>query len=152
VLWPQADDAAALRDNAFFTGVEGTALGRLLPAFVPLTLPKDAVLYGRGPLARRVFLIVRGRVALIQRTARLRTTVAVLGPGEFTGERSLVRAPSRQPWSAVCCEESRIAVADGEVILNALAGLPVLALNVAHALHRRVRDASLAIDELIAAP
>jgi CRP-like cAMP-binding protein len=97
-----------------------------------------------------VFLIVSGSVAVTQRSGDVDTTVAVLGPGEFTGERALLDPATRHVWSAVCCEESRIAFAGGDHVLAALTAFPAIGVNVAAALHRRVNDASLAIEGLIA--
>lgn len=141
-----------LRDNAFFSGVEGAALARVLSVFRLVTVPPDTPLYVGGCVARKVFLIVSGRVAVTQRTGEVDTTVTVLGPGEFTGERALLHPATRHLWSAVCCEETRIAFADADVLLAALTAFPALGVNVAAALHRRVNDASLAIDGLIASP
>lgn len=140
----------ALRDNAFFSGVAPDALVRLLPVFRVATLPADTLLYARGRIARRVFLIVSGSVAVVQHTADVRTTIALLGPGEFTGERALLQPAIRHLWSASCVEETRVGVADGEALLAASLALPEIGVNVARALHRRVRDASSAIDGLIA--
>jgi CRP-like cAMP-binding protein len=121
----------------------------VLPAFRLVTLPANALLYGRGRVAREVFLIVSGSVAVEQRTGDARTTLALLGPGEFTGERALLEPDARHPWSAICCEETRVAVADAGELLAALTALPALAINVARGLHRRLVDASRAIDALL---
>jgi len=139
-----------LRDNALFSGVDGASLARVLPAFRLVTVPADTSLYLRGRIARRVFLIVSGSVAVVAQTGDVRTTVAVLGPGEFTGERALLHPAACHVWSAVCREETRIAFADGDALLAALAAFPALGVNVARALHRRVRDAGRAIDVLMA--
>jgi voltage-gated potassium channel len=139
-----------LSDNAFFSGVEAASLVRVLPAFRLATVPPRALLYRRGAPARHVFLIVSGSVAVEQRTGSVRTMIAVLGPGEFTGEHALLEPSTRHRWSAVCREETRVAVAEGDALLAALLPLPALGVNVARGLHRRVRDASLAIDALIA--
>jgi CRP-like cAMP-binding protein len=139
-----------LTDNAFFSGVEAASLMRVLPAFRVTILPPGATLYERGRAANEVFLILSGSVAIVQRTGSVRITVAVLGPGEFTGEGALLEPLPRHPWSAVCREETEVAIADGDVLLAALTALPALGVNVARGLHRRVADATLAIDELIA--
>jgi CRP-like cAMP-binding protein len=139
-----------LTDNAFFSGVEAASLVRVLPAFRLATFPPGATLYVRGRAAREVFLILSGSVAIEQHTGSVRTTVATLGPGEFTGEGALLETLPRHPWSAVCREETQVAVADGDVLLAALTASPALSVNVARGLHRRVVDATLAIDELIA--
>jgi len=138
-----------LRDNALFSGVHGPSLASVLSVFCLVTVPAHARLFERGDVARRVFLIVSGSVAVTQRTGDLDTIVTVLGPGEFTGERALLQPAPRHLWSAVCCEETRVAVAEGEALLAALAAMPALGVNVARALHRRVHDAALAIDGLI---
>ncbi|MGA2392882.1 MAG: cyclic nucleotide-binding domain-containing protein [Candidatus Lustribacter sp.] len=139
-----------LSDNAFFSGVEAASLVRVLPAFRLATFARGALLYRRGGAARRVFLIVSGSVAVVQRSGSVRTTIAVLGPGEFTGEHALLEPPGRHRWSAVCCEETQVAVAEGDELLAALLPLPALGINVARGLHRRVHDAAHAIDALIA--
>jgi CRP-like cAMP-binding protein len=141
-----------LSDNAFFSGVEAASLVRVLPAFRFVTVPPNALLYARGRIARHVFLIVSGSVAVVQRTDDVCTRLALLGPGEFTGERALVHPLTPHLWSAVCCEDTHVAVADGDALLAALTALPALGVNVARGVHRRVVDATLAIDALIASP
>jgi CRP-like cAMP-binding protein len=139
-----------LRDNALFSGVEGASLARVLAVFRMATVPADTPLYVSGQVATRVYLIVAGSVAVTQRTGAVETIVTVLGPGEFTGERALLDPQTRHLWSAVCCEETRIAFAGAGEVLAALTAFPALGVNVAAALHRRVNDASVAIDGLIA--
>ena len=139
-----------LSDNAFFSGVEAASLGRVLRAFQVVTLPENAPLYRRDRVVRQVFLIVSGSVAVEQRIGGTSTTLALLGPGEFTGERALLQPDARHPWSAVCREETRVAIADADELLAALIALPALAINVARALHRRIVDATHAIDALFA--
>jgi CRP-like cAMP-binding protein len=143
-------DGIALHDNAFFSGVDRASLLRVAPLFRVATFPAETLLFVRGRVARRVFLIVSGSVAVVQNTGDVRTTIALLGPGEFTGERALLRPPLRHLWSALCLEETRVGFADGETLLAASFVLPEIGVNVARALHRRVRDASSAIDGLIA--
>ncbi len=141
---------APLLHNAFFSGVEANSVAQLLPAFSVTTLPAGTLLYERDRLAQRVFLIVSGRVAVVQNTGDVRTTIALLGPGEFTGERALLQPPLRHLWSAICLEETRVGFADGGALLTASGAVPAIGVNVARALHRRVRDAASAIDGLIA--
>ena len=139
-----------MRDNAFFTGLDAGAIARVVPVFRVVTVPAGTELYERGRLARHVILVLRGRVAAVQGTGAVQTTVSILGPGEFTGERALLQPPEPHAWTAVCIEETRIAYAEADALLAALMTLPAIAVNVAHALHRRVRDASRAIDALVA--
>jgi CRP-like cAMP-binding protein len=139
-----------LRDNALFSGVEGASLARVLAVFRMATVPEGTPLYVSGQVATRVYAIVAGSVAITQRTGAVETVVTVLGPGEFTGERALLDPQTRHLWSAVCCEETRIASAGADELLAALTAFPALGVNVAAALHRRVNDASMAIDGLIA--
>lgn len=139
-----------MRDNAFFTGLDAAALARVVPVFRVQTLPAGTQLYERGRVARSVILVLGGSVAAVQRTGCEQTTVAILGPGEFTGERALLQPPEPHVWTAVCLEETRIAYADGDALHAALTTLPALAVNVARALHRRVRDATRAIDTFVA--
>jgi CRP-like cAMP-binding protein len=141
-----------LADNAFFTGLDASALARLLPVFRVISLPAGAELYANGRTAEGVFLIVCGRVQVVQRTGGIETTIAELGPGEFTGERALLTPPERHAWTAICREGTRLAYADGEAVLAALAAAPAIGVNVARAFHRRVRDATQAIDALIESP
>jgi voltage-gated potassium channel len=140
----------SLADNALFSGVAAAELVRVLPAFRVQTVPRGTVLYDRGRPASHVFLVMSGSVAVIQRTGDVDTTVAVLGAGEFTGERALLQPATEHAWTAVCCEETRIAVAAGEALFAAIGTFPAIGVNVARGVHRRMRDASVAIDDLIA--
>jgi CRP-like cAMP-binding protein len=139
-----------LTDNAFFSGVEAASLMCVLPVFRPATFAPHTFLYVQGRPASQVFLILRGSVAIVQRSGGVRTTVATLGPGEFTGEDALLQPAARHRWSAVAIDETSAAVAEGDALLVALLAQPALGVNVARGLHRRVVDASLAIEALIA--
>lgn len=139
-----------LRDNAFFSGLDATSLERALPAFGLLDVAAGTVLFRRGRVARRLLLIVTGSVAVVARTGGARVVVARLGPGEFTGERALLRPPAHQPFTAIACERSRLAVAAG-ADLEALVGTsPGVGVNVARGVYRRLADATSAIDALVA--
>ena len=148
--WSPEDREFRLDDNALFSGLDGEALALVLPAFRVTTYPAGAQLYARGRVADRLLLVVTGSVAVVQRSAGVQTTIAVLGPGEFTGERALLQPPALHPWTAICREETQIGFADGDAVLAALAAQPAIGVNVVRALQRRVRDASRAIDGLIA--
>jgi CRP-like cAMP-binding protein len=139
-----------LGDNALFSGLDGEALALVLPTFRLATYPAGTQLYARGRIADRLLLVVRGSVAVVQRTGGVQTTIAVLGPGEFTGERALLNAPAVHPWTAICREETQIGCANGDAVLAALTAQPAIGVNVVRALQRRVRDATRAIDALIA--
>ncbi len=140
-----------LRDNAFFSGVDPAARARILAAFRFAAFAPGAPLYARGDAASRVFLIVRGRVAIEQPTAGVSTAIAMLGPGEFIGARAILGDGARHMWSAIADEETLVAYADGDDVLAALDDLAAIGLNVARALHRRLADAASAIDVLITA-
>jgi CRP-like cAMP-binding protein len=141
-----------LAGNALFSGVAAAALVRVLPAFRVATVPRGTVLYARGRPARHVFLVISGSVAIMQRSAGVETTLARLGAGEFTGECALLQPATEHAWTAICCEESRIAFAASEEVFAAIGASPAIGVNVARGVHRRVRDAALAIDDLIADP
>ncbi len=140
----------ALADNAFFTGLDAQTLALLLPLFRIATLAPGTQLYAPGGIARDVFLIASGRVAIVQSSGGIETTLAELGPGEFTGERALLLPPEEHAWTAVCRDVTRVAYADGDRLAAALTASPAIGVNVARAFHRRVRDASAAIDALVA--
>lgn len=149
---PDGDDLFALRSNALFRGVPPQVLPAVLAGFRVATLPAQTRLFVRGRSARRVFLIVAGEVAVVQFTGDVRTTIALLGPGEFTGERAVLRPPVEHVWSAICTTETRIGFIDAAALLGTARTLPAVGMNVARALHRRVVDAAGAIDALIAGP
>jgi CRP-like cAMP-binding protein len=145
---PSAGDLAALRTNALFAGIDLGALPRVLALFRVATLPAQTRLYVRGRSARSIFLIVSGSVSVVQNTGDVRTRIALLGPGEFTGERAVLRPVVRHLWSAICSAETRVGFVDSAALLDVAHAIPAIGVNVASALHRRVLDASSAIDAL----
>jgi CRP-like cAMP-binding protein len=147
---PTPGDLVALRDNALFAGADLRALPRVLALVRVATLPAQTRLYVRGRSARRIFLIVAGGVAIVQNTGEVRTKIAALTPGEFTGERALLRPAVRHLWSAICTVRTRVGFLEADALLDATRAIPEIGVNVAGALHRRVLDASSAIDALIA--
>ena len=147
---PSPGDLFALRDNALFAGADPRVLPPVLALFQVATLPAQTRLYVRGRWARRIFLIVAGAVEVVQNTGDVRTAIVSLGPHEFTGERALLQPAGRHLWSAICTARTRVGFVDGEALLDATRAIPAIGVNVAGALHRRVLDASSAIDALIA--
>ena len=144
------DERAPIAQNAFFAGLPDASRHALLATFRTVSLPHETLLYVRGQRAHRVFLIVRGSVALVQRTAGLRTEIVRLGAGTFSGEGALMQPRVRHPWTASCVGEVRLAFADGDDVRAAVAALPNIGFNVARALHDRVADAGRAIGMLSA--
>ncbi len=143
-----ANDRAAVGANALLRGLADAPLLALIATFRVVTLPRETLLYVRGQRAQRVFLILHGSVALVRRTGPVRTPIAVLADGTFSGEGALLTPRVRHPWTASCLDETRIAFADGAALRAAIATLPSVGYNVALALHERVQDAARAIGAL----
>ena len=136
-----------LSGNALFSGVAPAALVRVLPAFRVTTVPRGTVLYERGLPARHVFLVVSGSVAIVQSTAGVENDTRAAGRRRIHRRARLARAGNRacvdgavlrREPDCVCERRCRVR---GDRIVAGDRGM-----NVARGVHRRVRDAALAID------
>src|SRR6478752_6631874 len=145
---------AELRNIGLFGALSDDVLDYLSTLLTVETPPAGATLFREGEDANAMFVVISGEVEVLKRSKRaVEARVAVLGPGDWFGEMSIVDI---QPRSATVR-----ALAPGRLIritatdLDALyrhdvRSYAIIVLNLARELSRRLRVADGILADLIA--
>ena len=131
-------DAATVSQLPLFAGLPPDQLARLTPHLHALTLPAGATLMHEGQPAEALYVLVLGtaKVEAIEAGGRP-VILALLGPGDLLGELSVLEQTTRTA-TVVALEETQLLWLDRATVQQALQRLPLLTLNLAHALARRL--------------
>ena len=142
---------AFLRTIPIFAGLEAAPLTSLASAAQEVSFTGGDLIVKEGEPGDRMYIIHTGQVRIVKDLGGLReTSLALLGPGDFLGEMSIIE----------CVTRSASVLAMGPTQLFALKGMDlyrlfqrrpdqyaVIMLNIARDLSRRLR----AVDEKFAA-
>ena len=123
-----------LSQTSLFAGIDADGLARIADRITELDVPADRVIARQGEIGTGFFLIVDGAVRVVRDGEEL----AVLGPGEFFGELSVLDGKPRVAQVVTIAETRCLALAtwDFEAVLLAN---PSLALAILRGLAERLR-------------
>lgn len=137
-----------LRRVPLFYGLDDTQCEVLTRTLVKRAVPKNRVVVTEGQPAESMFIIIAGRVKVqIADPEGKEVILAVLGPGEFFGEMSLI---DNQPSSAsvITLEQCHFIVVGKEDFRRHLVSNVDIAMNIMRGLVRRLRVADKKIETL----
>ena len=126
--------AALLGACRLFTGVGPEHLAALAERAVEVEFPADRVIARQGEIGTGFFVVVDGSV----RVVRDGTELAVLGPGEFFGELSVLDGKPRVAQVVTIVDTRCLALASWD-FEAALMANPSLALAILRGLAERLR-------------
>jgi CRP-like cAMP-binding protein len=128
-------DPQALRGVTVFSGLSAKELSRVTEAAIVTEHPAGDELTEQGAYSHRFYLILEGKVSV----ERDGDAVAVLGPGEFIGEISLLGGG--KATATVRCEEpTRCLVLRREEFWKVLEEEPAMALRILEVVCRRLAE------------
>lgn len=138
-----------LRRVPIFSGLSDDDLRLLSNTLAKEIYAKNRVIIHEGKLSNNMFIVVSGRVK-VQVTSRDEgrdVILAVLGPGEFFGEMSLI---DQHPASAsvITLETSHLIVVSKQDFRLQLLAFPDIALNLMRGLVKHLRMADKKIESL----
>lgn len=145
---------AELREVGLFGALGDDVLERLATSLTVVTPEAGSVLFREGDDASAMYLVIGGEVEVMKRSRHgIDARVAVLGPGDWFGEMSIVDIQPRSatvrmlaPGRLVC-----ITSADFDALYRAdLKSYAIIVLNMARELSRRLRVADGILADLIA--
>lgn len=147
-------DVAALRSIALFGAVAPASLAQLALDLSAHTLAPGDFAFREGDAGAEVFIVLSGELEVLKQSQRgEQARVAILGPGDWFGEMSVIDV---HPRSA-----SVRALADSQLVTMSLAALEVLrqrdvsayaaiVLGLAREMSRRLRVADGLLADLVA--
>jgi len=146
--------AAELRNIGLFGALSDEVLAHLAATLSVETPAPGQTLFTEGDEANAMYVVVGGEIEVMKRSRRgIDARVAVLGPGDWFGEMSIVDI---QPRSATVraiapCRLVRISPADLDGLYRFdVRSYAIIVLNLARELSRRLRVADGILADLIA--
>jgi CRP-like cAMP-binding protein len=151
---PTPVSAAELRNIGLFGALPDDVLAHLAATLSVATPAAGEVMFREGDEARDMYVVVSGEMEVLRRSKRgIDARVALLGPGDWFGEMSIVDV---QPRSATVralapARLLRITAADLDALYRFdLKSYSLIVLNLARELSRRLRVADGILAEFIA--
>lgn len=142
-----------LRNIGLFGALNDDVLEYLATLLTVETPPAGATLFREGEDASAMFVVISGEVEVLKKSKRsVEARVAVLGPGDWFGEMSIVDIQPRSATVRALAPSRllRVSSADLDALYrHDLRSYAIIILNLARELSRRLRVADGILAELI---
>lgn len=142
-----------LRDIGLFGGLGDDVLRSFVATLTVNELTAGAVVFKEGECGRELYVILDGEVEVLRRSKRgHETRVAILGPGDWFGEMSVLDVLPRSATTRILAPTHLLRLTAHE--LDALyrrdtRAYSLLILNIAREISRRLRVADGLLAELV---
>jgi CRP-like cAMP-binding protein len=144
---------AELRNIGLFGALSDDVLEYLSTLLTVETPPAGATLFREGEDANAMFVVISGEVEVLKKSKRaMEARVAVLGPGDWFGEMSIVDIQPRSATVRALAPSRllRVSSADLDALYrHDLRSYAIIILNLARELSRRLRVADGILADLI---
>ena len=144
---------AELRNIGLFGALSDDVLEYLATLLSVETPPAGATLFREGEDANAMFVVISGEVEVLKKSKRaVEARVAVLGPGDWFGEMSIVDIQPRSATVRALAPSRllRVTSADLDALYrHDLRSYAIIILNLARELSRRLRVADGILADLI---
>jgi CRP-like cAMP-binding protein len=145
---------ALLRDIGLFGALPEDVLVRLTQTLKVVHVLAGTVLFKEGEDGRAMYVVLRGEVEVTKRSHRgTDARMAILGPGDWFGEMSIVDVQPRSASVVALAPSSLLMVTSNDLdqlYRQDLKAYSIIALNLARELSRRLRVADAILADLIA--
>ena len=145
---------ALLRDIGLFGALPEEVLARLTQTLKVVQVTAGATLFREGEDGRAMYVVLRGEVEVLKRSHRgTDARVAVLGPGDWFGEMSIVDVQPRSASVVALAPSSLLTISTSDLdqlYRHDLKAYSIIVLNLARELSRRLRVADAILADLIA--
>jgi len=101
---------------------------------------KSDIIFEENSLGDEMYVIHSGKVKLSTKAPGREVDLAILGPGEFFGEMSLVDAAPRTATAVSLEDNTRLIALDQRKFLYLVSQQPAFALTIMHTLCQRIRE------------
>jgi CRP-like cAMP-binding protein len=127
-----------------FDGIEFKNCIKIMAMALQSKIMTGDVIFHKGDAGREMYVVLKGRVQIIDEDARGDRTLAVLGPGETFGEMAFFERKERSA-KAVAMDSCILLALDEEKIQRLLTKSVAVRLlfNLSRMLSRRLRDTNL---------
>jgi CRP-like cAMP-binding protein len=145
---------SVLREIGLFGALPEDVLVRLSQTLSVVAVSPGATLFREGEDGRAMYVVLRGEVEVCKRSHRgTDARVALLGPGDWFGEMSIVDVQPRSATIQALAPSSLLRITTGDLdqlYRQDLKAYAIIVLNLARELSRRLRVADGVLADLIA--
>lgn len=142
-----------LREIGLFGGLDDEVLKSLLETLPMVESDPGTVIFQEGDSGREMFVILEGEIEVLRRSKRgHETRVAVLGPGDWFGEMSILDVLPRSATARAVAPIRLLRLSAHELdafYRRDLRSYALLVLNIAREMSRRLRVADGLLAELV---
>jgi CRP/FNR family transcriptional regulator, cyclic AMP receptor protein len=110
--------------------------------------PKGHVLFQDGEHGKEMYVIQSGKVRIAKKVRDTETTLAILTPGQFFGEMSILNDKPRSA-DAIVEEEAKLLVIDPKTFEAMIRGNAEIAIRMIKSLAARLQEADTQIENLL---
>jgi len=146
--------AKRLRDIGLFGGLTDEVLAHFGGGLELLEVGPGAIVFKEGDSGREMFVVLEGEMEVLRRSKRsVEARVAILGPGDWFGEMSILDIMPRSATVRVIAPSRllRLTTQDLDALYRRdLKSYSLLVLNIAREISRRLRVADGLLAELVA--
>lgn len=151
---PNRVEAAELRNIGLFGALSDEVLQHLTSTLTVTTPDAGTTIFREGDEARDMYVLVEGELEVLKKSQQgIEARVAMLGPGDWFGEMSVVDVQPRSATVRVLAPSRlvRITSADLDALYRYdMKSYAIIVLNLARELSRRLRVADGILAEFIA--
>jgi CRP-like cAMP-binding protein len=149
----QPENLARLREIGLFGGLDDEVLTTFVGALEVCELTAGTIVFKEGEHGRELFVILDGEVEVLRRSKRgHETRVAILGPGDWFGEMSVLDVLPRSATTRVLAPSRMIKLTAHDLdslYRRDMRSYSLLVLNIAREISRRLRVADGLLAELV---
>jgi CRP/FNR family transcriptional regulator, cyclic AMP receptor protein len=142
-----------LREIGLFGGLNDEVLEGIIRTLTILDVGSGGIVFQEGDSGRELFVLLGGEVEVLRRSKRgHETRVALLGPGDWFGEMSILDVLPRSATARVVAPARLLRLTAHELdalYRRDLRSYSLLVLNIAREMSRRLRVADGLLAELV---
>jgi CRP/FNR family cyclic AMP-dependent transcriptional regulator len=115
-LAPDLEETFSPDNFEIFKGLSSADVGRIVDAGVIRSVDSGKMLYRKGDMATDVYLILRGKVQIVDEYDGHKKSLAEFVQGDFFGEMSMFEKAHTRSTHAIVKEPSRLLVIKNDVL------------------------------------
>ena len=151
---PPPATAAELRNVGLFAALSDDALTHLTASLTLLSPAAGEVVFREGAEAREMYVVISGEIEVLKRSKRgIDARVALLGPGDWFGEMSILDVQPRSATVRALAPTRLLRITSGDLdglYRYDVKSYALIVLNLARELSRRLRVADGIIADFVA--
>jgi CRP/FNR family cyclic AMP-dependent transcriptional regulator len=152
-MHPDPDNLERVRDIGIFGGLGDDVLRTFVANLETSELAAGTVVFKEGDSGRELFVILDGEIEVLRRSKRgHETRVAILGPGDWFGEMSILDVLPRSATARALAPTHLLRLTAHELdtlYRKDMRSYSLLVLNVAREISRRLRVADGLLAEMV---